>query len=79
MRGEGVSLVEDGLLAEDVRKTSDASGADDGATDQAAAIGERGDGLLDIGEVAIACRSYGRVCRWRRRRGRRTGSGGRHR
>ena len=54
VRGEGVRLVEDGLLAEDVGEADDSAGAEDGAGDGSAAVGERRDGLLDVVEVGVA-------------------------
>ena len=53
-RGEGVGLVEDGLLAEDVGEAGDATGAEDRAADEAAAVGERGDGLFDFVVEGVA-------------------------
>ena len=54
VRRERVRLIEDGLLSEDVREAHDVAAADDSSDGGAAAIGQRGDRLLDVGEVGVA-------------------------
>ena len=54
MRGEDVSLIGDGLLAEHVRETGNASGADHCAGDCSAAIGKWSDRLLDFVVIGVA-------------------------
>ena len=52
--GEGVGLVEDDLLAEDVGEAGGSGGAEDGGGRGAGAFGEEGYGLLDFGVVGVA-------------------------
>ena len=52
-RSEGVGLVEDSLLAEDMGETDHSTGADDRAGNRSAALGERRDWLLNVGEVGV--------------------------
>ena len=52
--GEGVGLVEDDLLAEDVGESGGSRGAEDGGGGGPGAFGEEGHGLLDLGVVGVA-------------------------
>ena len=56
MRRKGMRLVEDSLLAEDVGEAGNSAGADDCAGESSAAVGQRGDRLLDFVVVGVAAK-----------------------